>query len=175
HAAVLGELLRGHDLAAGNAGHVRNDGLDLGDTVVAEELADLTHHTRGLSLAARALTGRLAEGGKQRARKRIRQHLPLRLPLHREREAPRVAYAERLDDPVGRTRLDRELAAEAVDALAVERIDPDAIALAEAAQHAARLERHVVGGAVLNLERLGLVVAVIEVPGDLVQLLVKCP
>ncbi len=45
HAAVFGELFRGHDLAAGDAGHVGNDGLHLGDTVIAEELADLTHHT----------------------------------------------------------------------------------------------------------------------------------
>ncbi len=35
HAAVLGELFRRHDLAAGDAGHVGNDGLHLGDAVIA--------------------------------------------------------------------------------------------------------------------------------------------
>ena len=45
HAPVLGELFRRHDLAAGDASHVGNDGLDLGDAVIAEELPDLTHHT----------------------------------------------------------------------------------------------------------------------------------
>ncbi len=44
---------------------------------------------------------------------------------------------------------------------------------ASAAQHPARLEGHIVRGAVLHLQRLRLVVAVIEVPGHLVQPLVQ--
>jgi hypothetical protein len=33
--------LGGHDLAAGDAGHVRDDGLDFLDVVLTEELFDL--------------------------------------------------------------------------------------------------------------------------------------
>src|SRR5262249_61004618 len=53
HAAILGELLRGHDLAAGDARHVGDDGLDLRDAVIAEELADLAHHGTPFTLTAR--------------------------------------------------------------------------------------------------------------------------
>ena len=48
HAAVFRELLGGHDLAARDAGHVRDDGLDLGDAVVAQKLPDLAHHNSTL-------------------------------------------------------------------------------------------------------------------------------
>ncbi len=37
HALVRRELLRGHDLAARDAGHVGNDALDLGDAAFAEK------------------------------------------------------------------------------------------------------------------------------------------
>src|SRR5438105_3899963 len=57
HAAVLGELLRGHDLAAGDSGHVGDDGLDLGDAVIAEELPDLAHDPLGFFTLLRRAHG----------------------------------------------------------------------------------------------------------------------
>ena len=102
HALVFGELLRGHDLAARDAGHVRDDGLDFGDAVVAEELSDFVCHGIVLTIFSLcAVTRRLAELGEQRRRKRIAHHLPFRMPLHRERERRRRLHAERLDQPVG--------------------------------------------------------------------------
>jgi hypothetical protein len=38
------KFLRGHDLAARDTGHVRDDGFHLGNAVVAEELSDLVCH-----------------------------------------------------------------------------------------------------------------------------------
>ena len=70
---------------------------------------------------------RLAELGEQRLRKRIAHHLPLRVPLHRERESRRRLHAERLDQAVGRARFDREVRPEPVDALPVQRIHRDAL------------------------------------------------
>src|SRR5438094_456588 len=51
HALVLSEFGRRHDLAACDTCHVGNDGLDLGDTVVAEELLNLTSHGETFSSA----------------------------------------------------------------------------------------------------------------------------
>jgi len=56
----------------------------------------------------------------------------------------------------------------------VERIHPYAVGCGERAQQAARLECHIVRGAVLHLERLRLIVAVVEESRHLVQLLVEC-
>ena len=44
HAAVFGELLGGHDLAPRDSRHIGNDGLDLGNPMVAEELPNLARH-----------------------------------------------------------------------------------------------------------------------------------
>jgi hypothetical protein len=44
HALVFRELDRGHDLAARDAGHVGNDGLDFGDAVFLEKLLDRGAH-----------------------------------------------------------------------------------------------------------------------------------
>src|SRR5207248_7304070 len=57
HAAVLSELLRGHGLAAGDSGHVGDDGLDLGDAVIAEELPDLAHDPLGFFTLLRRAHG----------------------------------------------------------------------------------------------------------------------
>ncbi len=49
HAFVFGKLLRGHDLAARDACHVRDDGLHFGNAVIAEELLDFVSHGVNLS------------------------------------------------------------------------------------------------------------------------------
>src|SRR6185312_14444282 len=54
HAAILGELLRRHDLSPRDPCHVGDDGLDLGDAVVTEELADLAHHGLPFTLIRRS-------------------------------------------------------------------------------------------------------------------------
>src|SRR6185312_13679961 len=51
HPLLFGELLRGHDLAARDPCHVGNDGLDLGNAVVADELLNLAGHAGGPHLA----------------------------------------------------------------------------------------------------------------------------
>src|SRR5207342_1880028 len=76
----------------------------------------------------------LAELGEQRLRKRIAHDLPFRVPLHRQREARCRLHAERLDQPVRGTRLDREIGREPVDALPVQRIHFDALPAGELAQ-----------------------------------------
>ena len=63
HALVLGVLLRRHDLAARDAGHVGDDGLDLGDRMILQQLLDVAHRLR----LVRAFTAGLAEGREQRA------------------------------------------------------------------------------------------------------------
>src|SRR5580700_6375730 len=50
HAFIVGELGGGHDLAARDPRHVGNDRLDLGNTVVAKELLNFTHHIRAFYL-----------------------------------------------------------------------------------------------------------------------------
>ena len=68
HALVFAELLRRHDLAARDAGHVGNDGLDFGDAVIAQELPDFVRHGSFLtySCSVFALARRPAELGEQR-------------------------------------------------------------------------------------------------------------
>src|ERR1700756_3805471 len=127
----------------------------------------------GFSLCCGALTAGLPERCEQRPRKRITHHLPLRVPLYRERKALRVAHPERLDHSVRRARFDRELGPEAIDPLAVERIHANAVARGEGPHPPAGLERRVARRAVLPLERLRPVVAMIEMPRHLVQLLVQ--
>src|SRR5690349_212125 len=66
-----------------------------------------------------SLTRRPAELGEQRHRKRVAHDLPLRVPLHREREGGSRLHAERLHQAIGRARLDREVGPEPVHALPV--------------------------------------------------------
>src|SRR6516225_4777955 len=98
----------------------------------------------GLSPGLRAFTTGVSEGCKQRAGKRVAHDLPFRMPLHRKCETARGRHTERLDHAVGRARLDGEPLAEALDALAVERVDTNALARGQRAQHPARLEGHLV-------------------------------
>ena len=107
HAAVVGEFLRGHDLAARDAGHVRNDRLDLGNAVVAEKLPDLTHHTNTL-LRLRAPAARRPKGCEQRPGKWMTHDFPLGMPLHREGKTRRVLHPECFDQAVGGPRFDRQ-------------------------------------------------------------------
>jgi hypothetical protein len=52
HALFLAEFLRGHDLAARDAGHVGDDRLDFRDAVVAQELPDFIRHVSVLIFLA---------------------------------------------------------------------------------------------------------------------------
>ncbi len=63
HALLLGEFLRGHELAARHARHVRDDGFDFRDTVFFQELLNRAGHKSPCQLM-RAATG-FTKCGKQ--------------------------------------------------------------------------------------------------------------
>src|SRR5579862_9341624 len=126
------------------------------------------------SLCFRSLGGRRTKGGKQGVRERIRHHLPLRMPLHGKRETWRPGHAKRLDQSVGRARLHRERAAEALDPLAVEGIHANALLAGNPAQQPARLECHLVRRTVLHFERLTLIVTMVEMTRHLMDALIEC-
>jgi hypothetical protein len=91
---------RRHHLAARDARHVRDDRLDLGDAVVAEELLDITRHESPVWTCAARAVPRRAEGREQRARKRllITCHSGCHCTASAKRR--RVAHAKGLDEAV---------------------------------------------------------------------------
>ena len=119
------ELAARDDLAARDAGHVGDDGLDLGDVMLAEEFVDVMHGcsrfvagvregrgalahasssggTGAASFASRAAC--LAERAKNARRQRVACVPPFRVPLHAERKSMRTLDAYGFDEPVGRHR-----------------------------------------------------------------------
>src|SRR5579863_2335734 len=130
--------------------------------------------TRSGPRATRTLAARGAEGRKQGLRAGIAHHLPFRVPLHCHRKALRLLDAERLDQAIGRTRLDGEPRAEAIDSLRVQRVDAQALVARQLAQHPTLLEHDVVRGTVLDLEGQSLVLAMIELALELVDFLMEC-
>src|SRR5690242_3236853 len=95
------------------------------------------------------------------------------MPLHGEREAACAHHAKRLDQPVRRARLDRELTPEPLDSLTVEGVHAYTLLAGKRAQHPAGLERDLVRGSVLHLQWLRLIVAVIQESRYLVYFLVQ--
>ena len=106
---------------------------------------------------------------------RILQHVPFRMPLHREREPRCVLDAHRLDEAVRGPRLDHQPPGEPVDALRVQRVDFDHLPAEEpmeetAGHHPHRVRRCVLAG---DVERQ--VLAMIESPRQLLDVLVQRP
>jgi gamma-glutamylputrescine oxidase len=95
------------------------------------------------------------------------------VPLHGERETLRATHAERFDDAVWRAGFHDQPLGQPLDALVVERVHSNAIGIGEAAQYAALFQHNVVGGAILDIERLRFIVSMVEEAGDFVQLLVE--
>ena len=98
HALLFGEFLRRHELAARDARHVRDDGLDFRDAVFLQKLLNRAGHKS--PSACCAPPGGFAEGLEQRAGKRVLLELPFRMPLQAQRETLRVGDPERLDDAI---------------------------------------------------------------------------
>jgi hypothetical protein len=116
---------------------------------------------------------RPAELGEQSLRKRIAHHLPLGVPLHCQRKTWTGLHPERLHQSVGGARFDRQIGCEPVDSLPVQRVHPHPIRSGNLPQQRSGLQHHVMGRAVLHLERLLLVLAMIVQPLDLVHALMQ--
>src|SRR5215469_10216759 len=125
----------------------------------------------GPGLGAVAAGG--AEGREQRARQGVVHHLPLGMPLHRERKPCRAFDSEGFDQAVARARLHREALPETLDALPVQGVDSHLIGSGQRAEEPFRGQSDVVRWPVLHLERQALVVPVIEMPRHLVNALMQ--
>src|ERR1700748_116000 len=91
--------------------------------------------------------GGCAERAEQGPRKRIALELPLRMPLHGKRKAAGMSDPKCFNEPIGGPCFNRQVRSEAINALAVERVDRDACFPArKPLQHAVWLESDVVRG-----------------------------
>src|SRR5262249_62340699 len=92
-----------------------------------------------LSLRRPSVRGEgFAESAKQRAVDPVALRIVFGVPLHAERKARRVGDADRLDGAVFGHALDHDALAGLEDALAVQRVHPDALAPEDAREGAAR-------------------------------------
>src|SRR2546430_17349123 len=87
---------------------------------------------------------RLAERLEQRAIDRVLLRIVFGVPLHPEREAPRIRNADGLDGAVLGDALDHHPSAWLQNALAVQRIDPDGLTPQDFRERAARRQAHLV-------------------------------
>ena len=164
------ELVAGEDLAAGDAVDVGDDALDLGDPALPKPLLKVGHRRPSGWLAP----GRGAEGRKQAPRDRALLHLPFRVPLHPEREAPGRLHAHGLDRPILGHRLHDEPWRQSIDTLAMQRVDLDPRGPAQQPlEPAAGGEVHWMGQSIALRPRLGLVGAVVAPARQLVHMLVQ--
>ncbi|RAJ86565.1 hypothetical protein C7409_1403, partial [Paraburkholderia caballeronis] len=116
----------------------------------------------------------VAEGAEDRGGEGVACVLPFGVPLHAERERGRAGDADRFDQAIGRNGFGGEAGTEAVDALAVQRVDAGVgRAARQPLQQAAGHERDRMRRRVLEVERIGLVLAVIGEAVDGVDLLVE--
>ena len=168
HALVLGELDRGHHLAARNAGHVRDDGLDLGNAVFLEELLDRRAHGHFPFACALAARPKAANSARENG-----FFITCHSGCHCTASAKpgRRTHAEGLDEAIRRARQHVEAGPEPFDSLCVQRIDRHAVRSRQLAQDSARHQLDLVRRPVLHLERSALVLAMVTHPGLLLHLL----
>src|SRR5579871_873000 len=95
------------------------------------------------------------------------------MPLHGQREAPRIRDPERLDETIRGARLDLQLRSEPLDSLRMQRIDSQLFDTRQRPQSPLGLQDDRVCRSVLHFERLRVVVAMVELAFDLVHALMQ--
>src|SRR5690242_18045352 len=95
------------------------------------------------------------------------------MPLHTEQEALRAWHGDCFDLAVGRDGFRAQRRRKFVDTLAVERIHPEHPVMDDAREKSAGLDRHLMRGTVLHVERRVGVLAMVTAAGDLLDVLVE--
>lgn len=98
---------------------------------------------------------------------------PFRVPLHAKHEARRIWHRHRFDQAIRGPRLDAQPRGQAVDALAVQRVDLELRSQAQALEQPARRDANGVTRAVLHLQGCVLRFAVVKVARQLLHTLVQ--